>query len=761
MKNRIFAVPLGLLTILLFASMYEFYEYIERANTSLLSTPYGNNILGLARNIPEDFYYLRFGQFIYLGKFTVDDWLFAISPALAAVVFFLLTSAFVVLFAKIRRLEKSFLLFAYAICGQYIFFMDFVTLAKSTYLFYFFTFAENAFFVYLIRTIFAQKTSVWFHMVGLLLSMGASYFLFPENAAQETQLLLYAGLTHLAVGLYGVYFLFKDIRRPFEKPFITSPLIRRMLALTATVILIMPGVIYIGTYYFDISVTLNKNIVFYLPAVFPMLFLFSSLRQGFTYFEVPVLSGYIRLVYFVFFAFLYLFLIGFQTDKLLDTGGGALWVNLLSMFLFIVIFDIIRSLSFMTFHRFFILRRAYLNEGLTEFSRYVHNLTDLTASLENAIELIKLSVGSSAIGLVLSDQLFQGWSISRNYLHFLDDDDPLWYQLEAKKKFSINPNVFTKKDAGPVQVMLQSNGGFLIIPFVKLRAAVILYEKQDREPYYSEDITFIKKLILNAEPTLENYKLLINNVQLKRMEEELIKVSSLQRQLLPKPSKETNISFHTFSKPSRLVTGDYIDIIENQKDFYTIFLGDVSGHSLASAYFMTTIRSVIHGHIESGSHKLPEIFNSVNDVLYARSSSMSFMTLCGIQIQIDRKKTGAKVQIELINAGQHAPIVYNKKNKALAPIGDTQPLLGALQKKYHSIQKNYGSEIRILLCSDGAFEIFDANGKILGEKKFLAWVSESIEMEPQEQIDFLYDQINQYSAEPNDDISILITDIVF
>ncbi len=766
MTNKIFAIPLVILAVLLSLAVYDFYGYIVHANTTLLSTPYGNNIMGLARNIPENFYYFRSGQVIYTGRFTVDDWLFAISPNLSAIVFFLLSSLFIVFFARLRRLEKSFLVFAYSICGQYIFFMDYVSQAKYIYVFYFFTFASNGFFIYLVRTIFARKTKIWVHASGILLSLGISFLFYPNNAAQETQLLLYAGFAHLFAGLYGVYLLLSDLHVQSDKPWISSAKIRRVLALAASVILIMPGAIYILTHYFDFQVTLNKNIVFYLPAAFPMLFLFSSLRGGFTYFEIPVSSGFLRFVYFVYFAFLYIVLVGFQADKLIESGGGQIIINLLSVLAFVFVFDILRSLSFMTIHRFFIFRRAYLNEGLSEFWRHVHNVTDLTASLESAIDLIKLSVGSTGIGLIISDRLFQGWSVKRNYLFFLDDEDPLWYQLEKQSYWKLNRGTFTTKDSGPVQDFLQSKGGFLIMPFQKLRAAIMLYEKQEKEPYYTEDIAFIKKLILNAEPMLENYKLLINNLQLRRMEEELIKVSSLQKGFLPKSAKETNISFHTFSKPSRLVTGDYVDILQAGKDSYIIFLGDVSGHSLASAYFMTTIRSMIHGYYESGANELPGIFSLINDVLYSRQSSMSFMTLCGLQIRIEKrsekkKNPSLEVHIEMVNAGQHAPIIYSKSKKSLMYLSENQPLLGAVKKKYHSMRKIYRDEMRILLCSDGAFEIFNEEGEILGEKGFLDWVAASIEMSPQEQIDFLYENINQYSAEPNDDISILITEIVF
>ena len=65
------------------------------------------------------------------------------------------------------------------------------------------------------------------------------------------------------------------------------------------------------------------------------------------------------------------------------------------------------------------------------------------------------------------------------------------------------------------------------------------------------------------------------------------------------------------------------------------------------------------------------------------------------------------------------------------------------------------------MTSDGAFEIFNEKGEILGEQKFLEWIEESAHLSSEGQKNLLMEHIKHYSYEQGmiDDISILIMDI--
>lgn len=69
--------------------------------------------------------------------------------------------------------------------------------------------------------------------------------------------------------------------------------------------------------------------------------------------------------------------------------------------------------------------------------------------------------------------------------------------------------------------------------------------------------------------------------------------------------------------------------------------------------------------------------------------------------------------------------------------------------------------LRILLFSDGAFDVFNKSGKILGQKKFFDWVESSLEKSPADQLAFLRQRIETYTAsgEESDDLALIILEM--
>jgi sigma-B regulation protein RsbU (phosphoserine phosphatase) len=216
-----------------------------------------------------------------------------------------------------------------------------------------------------------------------------------------------------------------------------------------------------------------------------------------------------------------------------------------------------------------------------------------------------------------------------------------------------------------------------------------------------------------------------------------------------------------YNQPSKFVTGDYMEVFYLDDDRYLLFLGDVSGHSLASAYFMGMVRSMIDGLTKSRKYSLQEIFNSINTVLCDKQSASSFMTLCAIEITFSPKKKSKHISLSYINAGQHSPVVYLKESRELVELSGNQRVLGVITTEYEESRQIFEESLRLVLTSDGAFEIFNENGEILGESRFLECIEASADQTPENQKDFLMKNIEAYTHDRGsmDDISILVVDI--
>ena len=118
-------------------------------------------------------------------------------------------------------------------------------------------------------------------------------------------------------------------------------------------------------------------------------------------------------------------------------------------------------------------------------------------------------------------------------------------------------------------------------------------------------------------------------------------------------------------QPSLFVTGDYVDIIEKSPNEFLLFLGDVSGHGLASGYLMVCVRSIIRGGVKKKNLDLASLFTDINELLCSKQSSTSIMTLCAIRVKIDKNDKN-KIHCSYVNAGHHAPVVYTKNKKKVS-----------------------------------------------------------------------------------------------
>ena len=105
--------------------------------------------------------------------------------------------------------------------------------------------------------------------------------------------------------------------------------------------------------------------------------------------------------------------------------------------------------------------------------------------------------------------------------------------------------------------------------------------------------------------------------------------------------------------------------------------------------------------------------------------------------------------------------MYDKKTCQFSKLEEHQRVLGVIQTDYAEATWISENSFRLFLYSDGAFEVFDTGGKMLGEQKLLEWISSTVDLPASEQLQFLKDKIIQSSSilEEMDDLSLVILDV--
>ena len=96
-------------------------------------------------------------------------------------------------------------------------------------------------------------------------------------------------------------------------------------------------------------------------------------------------------------------------------------------------------------------------------------------------------------------------------------------------------------------------------------------------------------------------KLILEQKEKQRMENELVIAQEVQAQLFPREiSQLKSLEVHGFCRPARTVSGDYYDFLTVSGDRLILAAGDVSGKGISAALLMATIHSAVRAYSIEG-----------------------------------------------------------------------------------------------------------------------------------------------------------------
>ncbi len=102
-------------------------------------------------------------------------------------------------------------------------------------------------------------------------------------------------------------------------------------------------------------------------------------------------------------------------------------------------------------------------------------------------------------------------------------------------------------------------------------------------------------------------KLILEQKEKQRLENELVIAQEVQAQLFPKEvSQLHSLEVHGFCRPARTVSGDYYDFLKVASDKMILAAGDVSGKGISAALLMATIHSAVRAYSIEGMPLLRE-----------------------------------------------------------------------------------------------------------------------------------------------------------
>jgi sigma-B regulation protein RsbU (phosphoserine phosphatase) len=102
-------------------------------------------------------------------------------------------------------------------------------------------------------------------------------------------------------------------------------------------------------------------------------------------------------------------------------------------------------------------------------------------------------------------------------------------------------------------------------------------------------------------------KLILEQKEKQRMENELVIAQEVQAQLFPREIGQLpSLEVHGFCRPARTVSGDYYDFLTISSEKMILAAGDVSGKGISAALLMATIHSAVRAYSIEGIPLLRE-----------------------------------------------------------------------------------------------------------------------------------------------------------
>jgi serine phosphatase RsbU (regulator of sigma subunit) len=188
---------------------------------------------------------------------------------------------------------------------------------------------------------------------------------------------------------------------------------------------------------------------------------------------------------------------------------------------------------------------------------------------------------------------------------------------------------------------------------------------------FSQNDLRLLGLIANmAAVKVENLRLLRQQIEKERMDEQLAVAAAIQRRLLPQSDPViAGYEVRALSRSCYEIGGDYYDFVERTPGVLAVVIADVSGKGVGAALLMAAFQASLRTLLREPM-PLPAMVRRVSDLLLENSAPGKFVTAFVAQLDL------ATHRLTYVNAGHNPPVVLGAAGAV--PLGATGPVVGLL-----------------------------------------------------------------------------------
>jgi len=198
-----------------------------------------------------------------------------------------------------------------------------------------------------------------------------------------------------------------------------------------------------------------------------------------------------------------------------------------------------------------------------------------------------------------------------------------------------------------------------------------------------------------------------------RIEQQIALAGAVQSRLLPAhPTPPPGYDLAGQGRPCEEMSGDYYDVIPLANGHVALVVGDVSGHGIGPALYMSSTRALIRGLMGEGSDAL-KVVGTLNRFLARDMEEHSFMSLFLGVLDPDGRL------IRYTSAGHNPPLLVRAAG-GVEELGCTGPVLAVFEearyRESEAIRLHSGDALA--LYTDGIYEAHARDGSMYGEERF-------------------------------------------
>ena len=250
-----------------------------------------------------------------------------------------------------------------------------------------------------------------------------------------------------------------------------------------------------------------------------------------------------------------------------------------------------------------------------------------------------------------------------------------------------------------------------------------------------------------------------------QMEEELQMARELQLALLPQkfptvpahvPAQDSALRFLSLYFPTGDVSGDFFNVFPIGERAVGIFICDVMGHGVRSALITSMIRGLVeeHGQAAADPGELLTRVNRALAVILKQADTTMFATCFYVVADVER------AQLRFANAGHPSALHIQHGNGAAQKLqghGRPGPAIGIFPTaSYVTSSSPMKKGDRVMLFTDGLFEVEDASGTVFTEEQLHTTVARYAALPAQEFFDRVINDVRQFSERKSFDDDVCV-----